>query len=189
MRPVIPLTDRMVHAGDIIALDSCYDDERIRELVPELCRLSDLLDLDIPAEDRLWAVLGLLPEAEARAAGCYLIRVTTMPKRGGSVFDSLDDSRSTAAVVAAEAHASGKLSDDELTAAWAAAWDAAWDAARAAAWDAARAAAWDAARDAAWDAARAAARDAAWDAARAAAWAAARDEQIAALRAALKGDV
>ena len=46
-------------------------------------------------------------------------------------------------------------------AAWAAAWDAAGDAARAAARDAAWAAAWDAARDAA----RAASRDAAWGAA------------------------
>ena len=68
----------------------------------------------------------------------------------------------------------GDISDDELAAAGAAAWDAAraaagaaaWDAARAAAWGAARAAAWAAAWDAAWDAARAAARDAARDAAR-----------------------
>ena len=50
------------------------------------------------------------------------------------------------------------VSQEEMAAAWAAAWDAATSAAWAAAWDAARDAAWDAARDAAWAAARAAER-------------------------------
>ena len=90
------------------------------------------------------------------------------------------DPRSRAAPEAKRRWLRGEITDQELAAARAAAWDAAraaaraaaWDAARAAAWDAARAAAWDAARAAAWDAARDAARDAAWDAA----WDAARDE-------------
>ncbi len=91
-----------------------------------------------------------------------------------SVQHLMVDQRSLAALDVAERHANGLATDDEL----AAAWNAAWDAARNAAWDAARDAAWAAAgaaaRDAAWDAAGAAARAAAWDAARAAAWDAAR---------------
>ena len=63
------------------------------------------------------------------------------------------DRRSIEAVRVARLYAIGEATDDEL----AAAWDAAWDAARAAAWDAARGAAWDAA----WDAARNTARGAA----------------------------
>jgi hypothetical protein len=82
------------------------------------------------------------------------------------------------ALYVARCYADGEATDEELDAAWAAAWDArdaAWAAwaARAAAWaaalDAARAAAW-AARDAARNAALDAARAAALDAARAAAW-------------------
>ncbi len=53
----------------------------------------------------------------------------------------MTDKRSLDALDVAERHAHGSATDDELAAAWAAAWDAA----RAAAWDAARAAAWDAA--------------------------------------------
>ena len=55
----------------------------------------------------------------------------------------MEDERSKNALNVAERHANGEATDDELTAAWAAA--------RAAALDAARAAARDAARDAAWD--------------------------------------
>jgi hypothetical protein len=61
----------------------------------------------------------------------------------------MTDPRSTEALDVAERYANGQASDEELTAARAAAWDAAWaasDAARAA--SAARAAAWDAAWDA-----------------------------------------
>jgi hypothetical protein len=97
------------------------------------------------------------------------------------------DERSWAAVEAKRRWLAGEISDDELAAARAAAWDAAkdaaWDAASAAAWDAASAAAWDAAKDAAWDAAwdaakdaAKAAKDAAKAAAKAAAWAAAWDK-------------
>ena len=79
------------------------------------------------------------------------------------------DPRSIAACDVAERYANGQATDEELNAAWAAAWDAARDAATAAArdaaWDAARDATRAAARDAAWAAARDATRDAAWDAA------------------------
>jgi hypothetical protein len=99
----------------------------------------------------------------------------------------MTDPRSIAAIDAAERHANGLETADELAAACAAAWDASaaaraartaasdeWDAAWAAARAAARAAQWSAASDewnAAWDAARTAAW-AASDAARTAAWAA-----------------
>jgi len=107
-----------------------------------------------------------------------------------SVRHLMTDARSTAALDVARRHANGEATDNELSAAWAAAWaaakDAAWDAAKDAAWDAAWAAAWAAAKDAAWDAAKDAARDAARDAAKDAARAAARDAARAAARAAAK---
>ena len=73
----------------------------------------------------------------------------------------MTDERSKNALRVAQNHALGHATDQELAAAWAAAWDA-WAAAR----DAAARDAWAAARDAAWDAAtrEAAAWDAAWDA-------------------------
>ena len=93
------------------------------------------------------------------------------------------DKRPELAIKAARDSAHGRISVEELAAAWAAARDAAWAAARDAAWAAARAAAGAAARaaagaaarDTAWAAAWAAAGDAAWGAAWAAAGAAARD--------------
>ena len=69
---------------------------------------------------------------------------------------ALEDSRCWEAIEAKRAWLRGEISDKELAAARAAAWDAAWDAALAAAWDAARDSAWDAAWAAARDAARAA---------------------------------
>ena len=86
------------------------------------------------------------------------------------------DKRPELAIKAARDSAHGRISVEELDAAWAAARDAAWAAAWAAAGAAARDAARDAARAAARDAAGAAARDTAW----AAAWAAARDTAWAA---------
>ena len=102
------------------------------------------------------------------------------------------DSRSTTALTVKRSWLDGQATDDELAAAWDAAWAAAEATVRAAVGDAARAAAeaaaWAAARDAAgaaaraagWDAAGAAARAAVW----AAGWAAARDAAGAAVWAA-----
>ena len=136
----------------------------------------DVLALDgVSNEDKLWAVLREefidAPVLHEYACRCAEYALT---------FVREPDSRSIAAIEAKRKWLRGEISNDDLTAARAAAWDAAraaaWDAAcdaNAAAWDAAWAA-WDAAQAAAWDA-RAAARDAACDAnaaARAAAWAA-----------------
>jgi hypothetical protein len=59
----------------------------------------------------------------------------------------MTDPRSLAALDVAERYADGLATDEELSAAWDAAWAAARTAAWAAAWDAARTAAWAAARD------------------------------------------
>ena len=136
----------------------------------------DVLALDgVSNEDKLWAVLREefidAPVLHEYACRCAEYALT---------FVREPDSRSIAAIEAKRKWLRGEISNDDLTAARAAAWaaaraadaacDAACDAARAAARAAAAAwaaydAAWDAARDAAW-AAWAAACDAACDAAR-----------------------
>ena len=140
----------------------------------------DILELEnIPAADRLWAVLReelidapILHEFACRCAERALSRIEN------------PDPRSLRAIEVKRAWLRGKATDKELAAARAAAGaarHAAWAAAEGAAWAAAWTAAEDAAWDAAWEAARAAARDAAWDAAEAAA----QDAALAARHAAL----
>ena len=128
----------------------------------------DVLALDgVSNEDKLWAVLREefidAPVLHEYACRCAEYALT---------FVREPDSRSIAAIEAKRKWLRGEISNDDLTAARAAAWDAACDAAnaaaRAAAWAAANAAA-NAAADAACDAAWAAAWDAACDAANAAA--------------------
>ena len=119
----------------------------------------DVLALDgVSNTDKLWAVLREefidAPVLHEYACRCAEYALT---------FVREPDSRSIAAIEAKRKWLRGEISNDDLTAARAAAWAAARDAACDAACDAnaaARAAAW-----AAWDAARAAAWDA-WDAAR-----------------------
>lgn len=125
----------------------------------------DVLALDgVSNKDKLWAVLREefidAPALHEYACRCAEYALT---------FVREPDSRSIAAIEAKRKWLRGEISNDDLTAAWAAARDAADAAATAAA--ATWAAAWDAA-DAAWAAARAAA-GAAWAAADAAAGAAA----------------
>jgi len=140
--------------------DACYTDEQIAELVPsEGLTPLQVLDADVPAQDRLWVVLreDVIPARELRLLACKWAREAL-------ALAGNPDPRSVAAVDTAERFARGEATTAELSAAWAAASDAA------------RAAA----SDAASDAARAAARAAARDAARAAAWAAASDAARAA---------
>jgi hypothetical protein len=89
------------------------------------------------------------------------------------------DPRSLKAVEVKKLWLNGKATDEELKAAWEAAWNAASEVARQppenAAWNATKEAARYAARNAAWDDARYAARNAAWDAARHVIWGAARN--------------
>ena len=138
----------------------------------------DVLALDgVSNEDKLWAVLREefidAPVLHEYACRCAEYALT---------FVREPDSRSIAAIEAKRKWLRGEISNDDLTAARAAAWDAAWDAACDAAW-AAWDAACDAAYDAAWDAAQAAARaaDAAW-AAYDAAWDAARGHDVKLLK-------
>ena len=114
-------------------------------------------------------------ERDLRLFACWCVRNTPLHD-GRTAWDLLTDKRSQTAVEVAERYADGLATQDELDAAWAAAWAAARNArvaagraardarvaagaaarnARVAAGAAARdarVAAWDAARDAAWDA-------------------------------------
>jgi len=168
-----------------------YPRQRVINLFDGRERLSalDMLRLDIPAEDRMWAVLR---EDLIDARALHLL-ACDFAERAMSRIDN-PDPRSIKAIEIKRLWVDGKATDGDLAAAWDAARTAAWDAARGAAWDAAknaagvaaRAAAGAAARAAAWvaagDAARAAAGGAAWDAAWAAAWVAAGDAARAAAR-------
>ena len=129
----------------------------------------DVLALDgVSNKDKLWAVLREefidAPVLHEYACRCAEYALT---------FVREPDSRSIAAIEAKRKWLRGEISNDDLTAAWAAA-------RAAAACDAANAAAW-----AAWDAAQFAARAAAWaacDAARFAARAAAREHEVKSLK-------
>jgi hypothetical protein len=131
---------------ELIKLDACKDaiewvgDKSVAEAWSE-CKRSDWM---------LW----FLAKADIKVPDKSLRLIAVRCAR--EVQHLMKDQRSIDALDVAERHANGEATDEELTAAWAAAWDA-----RDAAWDAAGAAARDAARDAAWDAAGAAARDAA----------------------------
>lgn len=124
----------------------------------------DILELsEIPAEDRLWAVLWealidapILHEFACRCAERALSRVEN------------PDPRSVRAIEIKRAWIRGEATDDELEAARAAALGAARAAALGAAWVAAEAAALDSAEAAAWVAALDSAEDAAWAATKAA---------------------
>ena len=94
-----------------------------------------------------------------RLWACWCTRRTLQRERDAG---REPDPRSWVAVDVAERYAHGKATDDELSAAYSAAWDAAYSAAR----DAAEYAAWNAAYSAAYSAAKYTARDAAKYAAR-----------------------
>lgn len=99
----------------------------------------DVLNLpDVSADDKLWSVLReefidapILHEFACRCAE-YALSFADNP-----------DPRSIAAIEAKRKWLRGEITNKELYAADAAAWDAAWNAA----WNAARAAAWDAAME------------------------------------------
>ena len=103
----------------------------------------------------LWGLarIGYTDERKLRLYGCACVRGTPITK-GRTVWDLLSDERSRRAVEVSERFANGEATEEERTAAWAAAGDAAWDAAR----DASRAAAWAAAGAASGAAARDASR-------------------------------
>ena len=151
-----------VTVEQFLEFNPCYEEEKIREIAGSKKEWSalDILDLDIPVEDRLWAVLRkelieapILHEFACRCAEDAL-----------KLIDN-PDPRSIAAIAAKRKWLKGEITNEEL--------DAARDAARAAASATAWAAARDAASATAWAAARDAASATAWAAASATAWAAA----------------
>ena len=137
-----------------------YTRERVAKLYGRRKYLNALqiLDLDIPAEDRIWAVCHeeLVDPTTLRLFACREaeLALNRVKRRGGKV-----DPRSREAIRVARRYARGQATDEELAAAEAAATAAAAGATWAA-W-----AAW--AAEAAW-----AAAEASWAAAWAAAWAA-----------------
>ena len=152
---------KTVTIQEVIGWRPCseYTPKRLSELFAgrESMTALDALELNIPAEDKLWAVLrteaideSILHEFACRCAE-EALKLVANP-----------DPRSIAAIEAKRKWSCGQITKSELSAAE----TAAWGAAKAAAW-AAWSAAWAADGDAAWAAACAAAC-AARDAARAA---------------------
>uniref|UniRef100_A0A6M3J9T7 Uncharacterized protein n=1 Tax=viral metagenome TaxID=1070528 RepID=A0A6M3J9T7_9ZZZZ len=156
----------------VLETDPCssWTRERIEALIAPrkyVLHGTALRDSRVPIDDRIWLGIALLDDSRRRLFACDCAEWSLGRERDAG--HELDP-RSWAAVEVARRYARGEATDEELTAARAAAWAAAW----AAAGNSARAAAWDSARNPA----RTAARDSAWAAARAAAWAAERSWQI-----------
>ena len=164
---------KTVTAQDIIDHDPCddYTHDQIRKLLAdhENWTALEIMELDLPNKDIIWAVLdkSLVDVKTLRLLACCFAETALYCERNAG---REPDERSWEAIRVSRLFTEGKATKEELAAARAAAWDAAW-AARAVA-GAAWAAAGDAAR-AAWAAAWAArAAEAAAGAARAAAGAA-----------------
>ncbi len=143
------MPDLTCTVADILSWGPCarYYEARIRELFAGRERLTarDILDLEIPAGDRMWAVLreNLIPAPMLHEFACRCAEraLELLPAEQR-------DPRSLAAIAAKRAWLRGEITNKRLAAAMDAARDAAWDAA----WDAASVAASVAARVAAWGA-------------------------------------
>ena len=100
--------------------------------------MSDVWDNCPRSEWLLWILDAINQRPDDRTLRLFAVwcaRGTPLPD-GRKTGDLLTDPRSLAALEVAERYANARATDEEL----AAAWDAAWEAARDAAWDAARAA-------------------------------------------------
>ena len=178
MSQAVDLRHMTVTVDDVMSWEPCkeYSRERVTALFAgrETITAFDVLDMDIPAEDRLWAVLRMVPDPILHEFACRIAEAVLMRERRAG---REPDPRSWAAIDAKRKWLRGEIGDKELHAAREAAWCAAMNDARCAAWQAAwyaawcaamndaRNAAWYAAWHAAWYAARNAARNAAWSAA------------------------
>jgi len=166
----------------IMAAGPCedYPRARVQRLFAGRSRISNraVARLDIPAADRLWALLVYMTPQEQRLFACDCAeRALTRERKAGRE----PDKRSWQAIEVSRRYARGGATDEELATAESAARAAAWGAAMYAAMYAARAAAWGAAMYAAMYAVRAAAGAAwaAWTATRVTARAAECEWQIA----------
>ena len=141
---------KTVTIDQFISFGPCYSHEKIRKIAGDKQEWTalDVLALDqVPAKDRLWAVLreDFIDAPVLHEFACLCA------EQALALIDN-PDPRSVAAIAEKRAWLRGEITDKQLAAARAAARDAAW----AAAWDAAWAAAWAAACAAAWAAACAA---------------------------------
>lgn len=129
----------MITVEQIMAWEPCedYNKMRVRGLIGDGKTPLEILDLDIPPEDRIWCLCqrGALPEKIQLlfAADCEERALKREQEQGRK-----PDPRSWAAVEVARRYARGKATEEELEAAKAAARAAAW-AGGEAAWEAARA--------------------------------------------------
>jgi hypothetical protein len=151
----------------IISWGCCYSRERVMEVFAGRKSMTPLqiLDLNIPAVDRLWAVLReeIIPAPYLRWLACHWAEQKLLHEQAAG---REPDPRSWAAIDVARRYAQGKATDEELVTAWFAA-DAAARSAFSASAPAARSAA-AAARSAA--AAFSASAPAAWSAVWSAVW-------------------
>ena len=132
---------------DVLSWNPCveYTQDRITNLWAGRKKLSalDMTKLDIPIEDKLWAIL----RENLISANTLHLLACDFAERALSKIKS-PDPRSVNAIKIKREWIGGNATDDELAAAWAAAWaaeDAAWAAAGTAEDAAAGAAAWAAA--------------------------------------------
>jgi len=141
--------------SDIMALEPCYSESRVRELFGdrETVTVLEVAQAEIPPDDRVWLLLqpGVLPaDVRTDATARIVTRAVTSHALhcGNTAVEEwargwLDGTNRSQAADAADAAAcaAADAAADAADAAWAAARAAAW-AARAAARDAAWAAAW-----------------------------------------------
>jgi hypothetical protein len=154
--------------ANIMALRPCYDRSKVEHLIGDGKTAAEIAELNVDVADKIWCLIGLLPEREQRLFACACamdvlpiyereypndLRVRNCIEAARNYANDptpenneLMDAAQAAARAAAQAAAQ--------TAAWNAAWNAALDAARAAAQTAAQTAACNAAWTAAWNAAR-----------------------------------
>ncbi len=114
---------------DVLSWNPCdppYNLERVTELFAgrETLAALDILDLDIPPEDRLWAILReeLIPAPTLHELACRFAEAV-LP-----IYERMHpgDNRPRAAITAKRAWLRGEITDEQLQAARAAAWAAAW---------------------------------------------------------------
>lgn len=114
-----------VTLDDVLSWGPCYEEDEIRDLAAGRERMTapEILDLPIPAEDRLWCVLRpeLIPEPLLRVAACLFAETALERERKAG---REPDPRSWAAIDAKRAWLRGEIDAAALAAARAAAWDA-----------------------------------------------------------------
>ena len=133
---------KRVTIDEVMSWHPCenYTRKRVTDLFAgrETITALDIFDLDIPDEDKLWAVLrpGLIPEPTLHELACRFAEAALSKERSAG---REPDPRSWAAIEAKRAWLRGEATDEELRAARVAAEDVP-EAAWAAAWTAAEAA-------------------------------------------------